>query len=80
MQDTMDDSMPSGVFGDTFSADRLGILCKDALKHTHSLPGPLSATDNKSRGLSPMGRTYSGALQARSLLATYPASVSLSLH
>ena len=33
------------------------------LKHAHSLPGATSSQDKKRKALSPMGRSYSGALQ-----------------
>lgn len=57
----MDESLAGGIFGETFSA---ADQPSEGLKHTHSMPGPLSALDKKPRVLSPLGRTYSGALKA----------------
>ena len=75
-QDEIDESMTSELFEDAFpGAGHPSVARKDcglALKHAHSLPGLSNTQDNKRKALSPVGRTYSGALQVLSFGSGIP--------
>ena len=67
LQDDAGQSLTCGLFDEAYLQDGHDIgVRKDlsTLSHAHSLPGLTNASEKSRMAFSPMGRSYSGALQA----------------